>query len=162
MQNLKRTRMITVKDNFLSSEEHETVLQYCLSSMYTYGETDTETTPPTGMIHEIEEKEICELLKSKTQTLAGDLNLERVYINCFSSSENPYFHTDGLEGITFLYYPQKNWHINDGGTTEFFLEKQILGIPPIPNRIVYFDANIEHRATPFRDRHRFTVAIKYK
>ena len=86
--------MITVKDNFLSPEEHETVLQYCLSSMYSYGETDTETTQPTGMIHEVGEKKICELFKSKTQTLAGNLNLDRVYINCFSPSENPYFHID--------------------------------------------------------------------
>ena len=61
--------MITVKDNFLSPEEHETVLQYCLSSMYTYGETDTETTPPTGMIHEVGEKKYVSYLNLKLRLL---------------------------------------------------------------------------------------------
>ena len=45
--------------------------------------------------------------------------------------------------------------------TQFYIDGEIRGVVPISNRMVYFDANILHRATTFRDRHRFTVAIKY-
>jgi len=32
---------------------------------------------------------------------------------------------------------------------------------PLPNRLMMFDARLLHRATSFRDRHRFTIAVKY-
>ena len=90
------------------------------------------------------------------------LNLYRMYINCFAPSENPYFHTDGEDGYTFLYYPQKDWKLDDGGETQFIIDNNLYGILPESNRMIMFHANIPHRATTFRDRYRFTVAIKYK
>ena len=83
-----------------------------------------------------------------------------MYVNCFAPSETPYFHTDG-KGITFLYYPNLEWNLQDGGETQFYVDGNILGVPPLPNRLVMFDGEIVHRATSFRDRYRFTVAIKY-
>ena len=44
---------------------------------------------------------------------------------------------------------------------KFYINNDIYGITPVPNRMVVFDANIQHRATTFRNDHRFTVAIKY-
>ena len=85
-----------------------------------------------------------------------------MYINCFAPSENPYFHIDGESGMTLLYYPNIEWSINDGGETQFYIDENIYGITPIPNRMVIFDASIFHRATTFRNTHRFTVAIKYR
>ena len=41
------------------------------------------------------------------------------------------------------------------------IDDEIVGILPLPNRMVYFPAKIMHRATSFRDRHRFTLALKY-
>ena len=84
-----------------------------------------------------------------------------MYVNCFSPNENPYFHTDGEDGITFLYYPDQGWELDDGGETQFYIDGEIRGITPVSNRMVYFDANIMHRATTFRSRHRFTLAVKY-
>jgi hypothetical protein len=70
---------------------------------------------------------------------------------------------DGPPGeITFLYYPNICWNLNDGGETQILVDDQIYGILPIPNRIIKFDASLLHRATAFRDTHRFSVAIKYK
>jgi hypothetical protein len=48
-----------------------------------------------------------------------------------------------------------------GGETQFVIDDEIKGVFPIPNRMVMFNANILHRATTFRSRHRFTLAIKY-
>jgi Rps23 Pro-64 3,4-dihydroxylase Tpa1-like proline 4-hydroxylase len=155
--------MIEIVDRFLSREEFDYVLDYCESAAYTYGEVDSYGLPPTGMVHQISEVEdIYKLFQSKTQKLVSDIQLYRMYINCFAPSENPYFHTDGDPGdVTFLYYPMRQWELNDGGETQFLMNNEIYGVTPVPNRMVYFDASILHRATAFRNKHRFTVAIKY-
>jgi hypothetical protein len=88
-------------------------------------------------------------------------DITRIYINCFAALEKSYFHTDGEVGTTFLYYPNETWDLDDGGETKFFIDGGFYGIPPIPNRLISFDANLEHTATPFRNRHRFSIAIKY-
>jgi hypothetical protein len=74
------------------------------------------------------------------------------------------YHLDLIYLIFFLkkiYYLNNIWDINDGGETHFYINDQITAIPPIPNRLVYFDGTLLHKATPFKNRHRFTVAVKY-
>ena len=44
---------MVIIDNFLEKNDLEYVIDYCVKSSYTYGETDREKTPPTGMIHSI-------------------------------------------------------------------------------------------------------------
>lgn len=154
--------MIQVIDNFLSPDQRDFVIEYCENASYHYGEIDRDGLVPTGMVHEIDETcEIYKLFQHSTQHLVPELELNRMYVNCFAPSENPFFHTDWKDGVTFLYYPTDGWALDDGGETQFYINGEIKGIVPQPNRIVYFDANILHRATTFRDRHRFTVAIKY-
>ena len=117
------------------------------------------------MVHNILESEkIYSLFESKLSVVPfiKGRELYRMYVNCFAPSENPYFHTDGEDGYTFLYYPQKDWKLDDGGETQFIIDNNLYGILPEPNRMIMFEANIPHRATTFRDRYRFTVAIKYK
>lgn len=156
--------MIEIRDGFLTKEEFDYTIRYCENdATYTYGEPDNFDLPPTGMVHEIMPGSIIyKLFESKTKNLVSDIELYRMYINCFAPTENPYFHTDGDPGdITFLYYPTRQWQLDDGGETQFLVDNEIYGVTPIPNRLVYFDASIRHRATTFRNKHRFTVAIKY-
>lgn len=154
---------IEIIDRFLSKEDFDNVVKYCVDALYKWGEVDSYNLPPTGMVHEIPETtDLYKLFASGTKKLAPELTLYRMYINCFAPTENPYFHTDGGAGdITFLYYPTQFWNLNDGGETQFLVDNEIYGVTPIPNRMVYFNADILHRATSFRDRHRFTIAIKY-
>lgn len=156
--------MIEIKDQFLCEEDWNYVFSYCENGSYVYGETDGFSLPPTGMTHEIPKNSLIYiLLEEKTKSFVSNHhNLYRMYVNCFAPSENPYFHTDGDHGdITFLYYPNKSWDLQEGGETQFVVDNEIYGVTPLPNRMVYFDADILHRATAFRNRHRFTVAIKY-
>ena len=158
--------MIEVFDKFLTQDQQDGVIEYCKDCEYSYGEQDNGDTPPTGMPHNIPEDEIIyKLFASRILKAVPDLkklNLYRMYINCFAPSENPYFHTDGDDGYTFLYYPQtEEWDKNDGGETQFYMDGNIYGITPESNRLVMFDASLVHRATAFRDKYRFTVAIKY-
>ena len=152
-------------DNFLDRKDVEFVFEYCFTSSYNYGETDNERTPPTGMVHSIESDEIIyNLFESKIRDsydMVKGMKLCRMYINCFAPSENPYFHTDGND-LTFLYYVNdRTWGINDGGETQFLIDDEIKGVIPLPNRIVGFDSKLLHRATSFRDHHRFTIALKF-
>ena len=168
--------VVNVYDNFLSKEDHKFVLNYCHFAHYHYGERDLPSTKPTGMVHnvyninnqtypnETNSKKFFNLFDSKIKenfsSFIDPSSLYRMYINCFAPSENPYFHIDG-EGITFLYYPNDEWDLNDGGETQFFVDGSFYGIPPIPNRILSFDAGLLHKATSFRNKYRFTVAVKY-
>ena len=56
-------------DDFLERKDAEFVFEYCFTTSYTYGETDLGvygSTPPTGMVHNIESDEsIYNLFESK-------------------------------------------------------------------------------------------------
>ena len=66
-----------------------------------------------------------------------------------------------MNSKTFLFYPTPGYNINDGGETQFEIDGALYGVSAIPNRLVSFPAQVLHRATSFRSRYRFTVAIKY-
>ena len=160
-----RQMNINYDDKFFSDREHEIIYDYCMNAEYSYGESDNKGLPVTGMIHNIPETEFVYKIMKKTiydrHEKVQQMKLYRMYVNCFAPNENPYFHTDGDKGLTFLYYPNMNWDLQEGGETQFYINNDIYGITPVPNRMVVFDANIQHRATTFRNDHRFTVAIKY-
>lgn len=157
--------MLKIIDNFLHESDFNFAFESCLNSTYSYGEQDNWDTPPTGMVSNIsDQSDLYNLLYLNLSEKVKEVdhkNLYRMYINCFAPSENPYFHIDGESGITILYYPNKQWEIDDGGETQFLIDNEIRGILPIPNRLVMFDANIPHKATSFRNTHRFSIAIKY-
>ena len=167
-------KTLEVIDDFFISKEYLNVVKYCCEADYYWGERDTEQSSPTGMVHEIYDCEdkpveennqwIYDLFFENTNHLCPNLKLYRMYVNSFAPGENPYFHTDSVDSgdLTFLYYvPSADWDINDGGETQFYYNGDMIGVTPVPNRMVYFDATILHRATSFRDRWRWTVAIKF-
>ena len=129
---------LQIHDNFLSPLQLNSVKEYSIIAPYLYGEYD------------------------KTKDLVPkDMNLYRMYINCFAPSERPYFHRDGDTGITFLYYVNGTDDLNEGGETQIVEDGLIKGVLPISNRLVQFNANVLHRATTYRNSHRFTLAVKY-
>ena len=167
-------KKLEVIDDFFPACDYLKIVKYCYESDYYWGERDTEQSSPTGMIHEIYDCEdtpvkesnqwIYDLFLENTNHLCPNLKLYRMYINLFAPGENPYFHTDSTDDkdITFLYYvPTDDWDIDGGGETQFYHDGVMSGVLSIPNRMVYFDSTILHRATSFRDRWRWTVAIKY-
>ena len=166
-------KLLNVYDNVFTAEEHKNVINYCRDCSYTYGERDLPDTPPCGMVHEIpQEENIYKLMSSKIENDlypdVKELSLFRMYINCFSPADEPYFHTDGPNGgLTFIYYANdEEWNINDGGETQFYIDskgvRMLTGVPPIPNRMAMFGASQLHCATSFRNRYKFTLAIKYQ
>jgi Rps23 Pro-64 3,4-dihydroxylase Tpa1-like proline 4-hydroxylase len=177
-------------DNFFSDDVFNYISDYCRKATYLYGEVDDNDESVgrytdeyvIGMIHQIfpihfhEEnnpnvnlrKKILDLIHRECLSQFRILNqfkLERMYINCFTPGENPYFHVDRPEEVsqayTCLYYANQKWDLNEGGETQFYADNTIYGVPPVPNRMIIFDGDIQHRATSFRNYHRFTIALKY-
>jgi hypothetical protein len=160
--------MIQVVDQFLTEKEYNIVSDLKFRSGYKlesdgYPEDDpihngmSLDIPKTDEIYKLLSKKI----SNQFQEIFG-LEISRMYINCFAPSEWSFYHTDSEQySLTFLYYLNDIWDINDGGETHFYLNDKIIAMPPIPNRLVYFDGRILHKATPFRNKHRFTIALKY-
>lgn len=157
--------MIQIVDNFLEDDDFTNVINFCRSSSYLFGERDDVDIPPTGAVSIIKPNDFFySFLENKIRNNfieVKKLNISRMYINCFSPNENPYFHTDGEYGLTFLYYANQDWILDDGGETQFLIEDNIHGILPLPNRLIYFDSSLLHKATSFRNKHRFSIAIKF-
>jgi hypothetical protein len=182
---------INVYDNFFSEEDYIFIFKYCINAPYFYGDSDIEDNNQkycTGLTHEvyyytdkhplledsflfgsgsvktINQKKLFDLFSTSIEKKLPEYktkDISRLYINCFAPTENPYFHIDGGVGTTFLYYPNPNWNLDQGGETQFIVDDNIYAIPPVTNRLISFDANMLHKATTFRDHHRFTIAIKY-
>jgi len=155
--------MIDIIDNFITPEKCQEFYNYCASALYHYGEADTPDNPPTGMISELPfDNKWFKLFDSEISKQCKLNSPYRAYINLFLPGENPYFHIDGnQEDITFLFYPTLEWNLNEGGETKFYINNELRGILPLPNRAIIFSANILHSATSFRNKPRFTLAIKY-
>ncbi len=155
---------INFDDNFLEKKEFDIVHDYCLNTSYYYGESDNGDGIMTGMVHDISEIEfVYKLFRKKLMDkcpFLSDMKLYRMYVNCFAPNENPYFHTDG-KGVTFLYYVNGGFDLQEGGETQFFVDNNLYGVLPVSNRLAMFDGMILHRATSLRNDHRFTIAIKY-
>lgn len=159
---------IITSDNFFDSNSHKLIFEFCQNTTYTEGQCDMPGGPPSGMISNISPDSSYyysfDLAIRKDFKQVEGKNIFRMYINLFTSNENPHFHLDGDKGQdakTFLYYPNLSWDINDGGETQFLVNDEIVGILPKPNRLIMFDAEIWHKATSFRDKQRYTIAIKY-
>lgn len=160
--------MIKIFDNFFTEDEFNLIHSTSINSSYHYGELDYDGVLPTGMTSDLtEDMDVYQIISNKILSLNNKLNKEkiyRMYINCFAPMEHPHFHYDCDQnslGITFLYYLNKIWHIDDGGETQFLMNDQITGVLPLPNRMIAFDSRLLHKATSFKNRHRFSIAIKF-
>ena len=163
-------------DDFFPDDIANLVAEYIFyRAKYRYGEADSPGTPPVGLVADLfhmdkgavgENEKIIynhfiKYINEKYPGFWDTYTLCSLYINCFAPREQAYFHTDS--GVwTILYYPIHNFDCdkNQGGCTELFVDEQIIGIPPYYNSMVRFSAPMEHRATPFKDYHRFTIALK--
>jgi hypothetical protein len=156
-------------DDVLQSNERDLLLNLCKNANFKYGIYDVKELPFTGLDCMIDPHTFpIEILMDKIYELRPDfehkLRPGQLTINCFAPSENPYFHIDGNEGSTAVYYPHDFYDENEGGETQLISPNDdfIYGIKPRPNRLVIFNSNVRHRATSYRTRHRFTIVIKFK
>lgn len=156
--------MLEIFDNKINNINE--IYEELIRLPYYYGERDAAEYAPTGMFSNLNTDSItyksinnflskCEPLQNKT--------IIRAYVNLFIPRENANFHVDGKEGMTLLYYANTDFDLNEGGETKFLSNNNtLLSVLPLPGRIVVFPAESNHTASSFKNKHRFTVAFKFK
>ena len=171
--------IIQTWDNFLLQDNAQYVSKEVEKLKYSYGEADNIDSPPTGLVAEISNTSLLYttfFTKLKNIPELNVLKCTRSYVNIFSPNEKAYYHVDNTE-YTALYYPNRDWNINDEGETKFLFTNTnfnsieqntivknypiIISIAPIPNRLVIFKGDIYHTATSFKNSHRFSLAFKF-
>ena len=156
--------MIKIYDNFLSAEERQEIYDFCKKQSYYRGEVDRIGCPPTGLISNLDNQNIISKLMKQVTNEKKDMF--RTYINLFTPNERPYYHIDKNDPNykTCIYYvnTEKINYMDEGGETYFIQGDFIKGVSFVSGRMVLFDSNIIHKATSFRNKDRYTIAIKYR
>ena len=165
---------ISVYDDVIPRNDIEEYRIIMLNNLpYYYGEIDRPNIPPVGLVCDFGKIQVVPNIERILNIFISkiyekdekfkSMKLERIYLNYFSPREIPYFHIDGEDTITCLYYLNKPLDIDssEGGETQFFINGEIRGITSQPGRLVIFDGKLLHRATSFRSHPRLTLAIKF-
>ena len=160
-----------IKDNIFHPDDYNYLKEYSRSAPYNYGEGDRIELKPTGLVHNIDidssiAKNVDYQLKLTFEDIS-DLEFDRMYINCFAPREDAFYHIDAPEHeikyrTCLIYLTDGAWIPVMGGETFFYQNDQVIGVPPHPNRAICFKSSILHRASSFREGHRFTLAVKYR
>lgn len=162
--------MLKVFDNLLHEVEVERIYNEIISLPYTVMEWDQEPEEVSGNRSDLSESNysyfcLYNYIKNNISEVE-DMELSQAYVNHFAPREIPYFHIDSSDerNLTVLYYADvwENYDINEGGGTEFLLKDSLTTVLPETGRLVCFSSNLVHRATTYRDNHRFTIAFKFK
>ena len=154
---------VKILDNLVNQEQIQEIFNFCKKQSYKRIEFDAPGLPYTGLSCNLElEDNLVKFLLKVSNTNKN--KLIRAYINLFIHDEKPYYHQDETKpgAKTLLYYanPQPKDY-NDLGETFFIIDNEIQGVLPIPGRIIIFDAEVWHKATPLRNDDRYTVALKW-
>ena len=163
---------IRVYDNVIPKRDIEEYRILMLNNLpFFHGERDTPDTPPSGLVCDFGKihinpniEKILNIFISKIyekDEKFKSMQLYRVYLNYFSPTETPYFHTDGDDTTTCLYYINQELDYNEGGETQFLINDEIKGVTSQPGKLVIFDGKLLHRATSFRSHPRLTLAVKF-
>ena len=163
-------QFIEVFDNTISNEDQDEVRYIISKSHFKYGITDDSNKPPSGLKSTNVPLPIIQKIVSFANSQSKNVNfsefqVESVVVNLFISNELPYFHTDIIKGITIVYYCNETYPFDELGETQFLIKdnngyEYIQGVQPKSGRIVIFTGSISHRATTFRSKPRFTIAIQ--
>jgi len=161
---------LKIYDEVFTIEKIKEIETECANLKFTFGAFDNLDNPvPTGMSCEgITSTTTFNLLWEFCEKNCPELNnlaLWKSSCNFFAPREDALFHNDddSSEAMTVIYYANKFWDINDGGETKLFIDptKMIYAVAPLPGRIITFPSNMLHTATGFRNKQRFTPALKF-
>ena len=169
--------LIETYDHFLDYDKFLELHEKISKLPYYFGESHGPDSQPTGMISDLDDSEIHEFFYEKVKDLESLKGLKhvRTYVNRFAPNEDNGYHDDKT-AKTLLFYFNLGWELDEGGETKFSIDAQdlegietdgaedfpvILSIAPIPNRMVIFNGNLHHTASPFKHHSRFSLAMKF-
>ncbi len=66
-------------------------------------------------------------------------------------------------GLSFIYYVNKTWYDDWGGSTKILLNDEWIEVPPKPGRVCFFKGNIPHHGNPPNETYRgLRATLVYK
>lgn len=179
MKQLKtaRGRDITIYDDLFSYAEREVMHGFILNSLFTSSGRDSTRLEHQGdfnLCSQYSEQDVKNLGLLENPKLAKEITdrglttFRQARVNLSTLNDKNHFHTDSVDTVTLLYYPNLEWHIEWGGYT-LFSDDSLRDIEHcvtyIPGRIVLFDGEIPHciaAPTNVAPTYRFSFAIQFK
>ena len=165
----EKIKNILVKNNFYPEDKQNKIFHLVqelkFGSKVTDGTQIEDDYPPhVGVLAEITSSKdpLALILLPELKTIIPEnYTIKRLYVNLFTPREKPRFRTDSAD-ITMVYYPNNStssYEPNNGGETQFYnhYNNTILGVAPVPNRIVRFDSDIIHSPKSFKGQCRYTI-----
>lgn len=164
---------LIVIDNFLSKEDHHRIYELTMEREWN-PVNDAENDPLSGQSGYNSGDTFNE---EGTQIILGEClaysNLKKIvttdYLKTLYNKYDPktptYFHHDTeVGGWTLIYFPDiSDYHYQMGGETQILVDNQIVGVLPLPNRLMAFDNTKQHKGTSFgNDQPRYSLAIQFQ
>ena len=164
---------LIVIDDFLSKEDHHKIYELTLkrewnpvddteddplSDQSGYNSCDTFQEEGTQII-------LSECLEYPNLKKAITTNYFKSIYNKYDPKTPTYFHRDNDDGgWTFIYFPHIcEYNYQMGGETQILVDNQIVGVLPLPNRLMVFDGSLQHKGTSFsNDQSRYSLAIQFQ
>jgi len=162
---------LIVIDDFLSKEDHHKFYELTLKREWNpvHDERDSPFTSQSGYcsMTSFEDEEVQLLLSqcamhSQLETVIASYYSQSLY-NKYDPKKPTYFHVDPGAGWTIVYFPHtQEYDIQMGGETQILVNNQIVGVLPIPNRLIAFDGGLQHKGTSFGYyQARYSFAIQF-
>jgi len=160
------TSKIKVFDNVLNLLDVKTLRKQILFTPMTWNGADKKETPVNTLTKELAFEDN---LTQKFHKIATNVipqleshNFYRCGINLtMPQFDPPYFHTDGDNVISCVFYLNPITDTDEGGETQFEIDDAIYGVKSKPGRLTIFDGSILHRMTYFRKEIRIIIFLKY-
>tara|TARA_Y100000385_G_scaffold276113_1_gene321448 strand:- start:267 stop:773 length:507 start_codon:yes stop_codon:yes gene_type:complete len=163
---------LIVIDDFLSKEDHHEIYNLTMKRKWN-SINDSEDDPLSGQsgynsgdrFHErgtqiiLSECLVYPNLKKILETEYG-----QTLYNKYEPKTPTYFHTDSDDGgWTLIYFPDiAEYDYQMGGETQILVDNQIVGVLPLPNRLMAFDGSLMHKGTSFTNNQlRYSLALQF-
>lgn len=164
---------IIVIDDFLSEEDHHKIYDLTMKRKWN-PVNDEENNPLSGysgynssdkfseqgtqiVLNEcMNHKNLVSIIKTKY--------VQSLY-NKYDPKTPTYFHVDSEKGgWTLIYFPDTTeYNYQMGGETQILVDNQIVGVLPLPNRLMAFEGSLNHKGTSFtNDQARYSLAIQFR
>ena len=165
-----------VIDDFLSKEDHHEIYNLTMEREWNPPINDSPEDPLSGSsgynsgdgFHERGTQIILSecLVYPNLRNILETEYLQTLY-NKYDPKTPTYFHWDTKlpeSGWTLIYFPDiAEYDFRMGGETQILVDNQIVGVLPLPNRLMAFDGNLWHKGTSFTNNQlRYSLAIQFR
>jgi len=167
---------LIVIDDFLPKEDHHEIYNLTMERKWSSPINDLPDDPLSG-ISGVNSNEpfhgrstqiiLSECISESELKKIVTTNYHQTLYNKYDPKTPTYFHIDKQypeSGWTIIYFPDiAEYDFRMGGETQILVDNQIVGVLPLPNRLMAFDGSLMHKGTSFTNNQpRYSLAIQFR